>query len=243
MRWRAKIAIIGAGSLRCGMPVLASLFHCPLPQGTRVALYDVHQEALDLLTRLARCLSSEADGKYVIEPAEELSWALDDATTIILCFGLGERGRERWRSWLSEAGVEDSRGRLALLARAILLNPSFEGLNEHLYSLNDSVTVINLVRPIELTGMLLAAPAVHLDWPPEMTEERRIPMVHHILRLVRGDEYVAEELKNGAETPLVTTLSRPERTRVNRFDPRAVAGWLAELEEAVPGFSARLLAT
>ncbi len=241
MKWRAKIAVIGAGSLRCGMPVLASLFHCPLPQGTRLSLYDIHKEALDLLTRLARCLSAEADSKYEIEPAEELSWALDDATTIILCFGLGERGRARWLNWLSDAGVSDPHSRLALLARAILLNPSFEALNEHLYSLNDSVTVINLVRPIELTGMLLAVPAIHLNWPPEIAEERRIPMVHHILRLVRGDEYVAEELKSGAKTPLVATLSRPERSRVNHFDPRAVAGWLAELEEAVPGFSSRLL--
>lgn len=243
MKWRAKIAVIGAGSLRCGMPVLSSLFHCSLPQGTRITLYDVHREALDLLTRLARCLSAEADSKHIIESGEDLAWALDDATTVILCFGLGEQRRERWRNWLSAAGVVDPRGRVALLARAVLLNPVFEELNERLYPLSDSVTVINLVRPVDLTGMLLAVPAIHLNWPPEIADERRIPMVHHILRLVRGDEYVTEELKNGAETPLVVTLSRPERSRVNHFDPKAVAGWLVELEEAAPGFSEQLLAS
>ncbi|MCH8273467.1 MAG: hypothetical protein IH851_01595 [Armatimonadetes bacterium] len=241
MEWAAKTSVIGAGSLRCGAAVLAGIFNCPWPTDSHLELCDIHPEALDLFERLARCFAGDTNAALSISPQDDLSEAIEGATTLVLCFGLGDELRERWHDWLREAGVEDLLGRTASLSRAVLLNPTFEAVNEQIHRLREGATIINMVRPISVTAMLLASPAIHLDWPAAIPSDRRVPTAHRILRLVRGDEYTNVELHREAANPLAQALTQISPKMNNRFNAKAMAGWLRELERDAPNLTTRLL--
>lgn len=235
----AKVSVVGAGSLRCGSPVLANIFNLPLSEETEVFLCDPHEEALDLLDRLARTFAAAQDFENTIVSTPDLDDALEDSSTIILCFGLG-KSRRQHDDWSSSCQPTLS-AKLAGEARAVLLNPTFERVNECLFRLEPDVSVINLVSPTELSAQLLAFQAIHLDWPAPLPADARVSAAHQILRWVRGDEPLFTELQREADGPLVKALLDKKPTPENRFNTKAIATWVSEIEEAMPGCGVALL--
>ena len=235
----AKLSIVGAGSLRCAAPVLASIYNLPLSQETEVFLCDPHEGALDLLDRLARTFAAAQDLENTIVSTPDLDDALEDSSTVILCFGLG-KSRKQHEDWSSSCEPSIS-VKLADEARAILLNTSFERVNECLFRLEPDVSVINLVSPIDLSAQLLAFQAIHLDWPAALPQDKRVSAAHQILRWVRGDEPLFTELQREADGPLVRALLDKKPAPENRFNTKAIATWVSEIEEAMPGCGIALL--
>jgi len=227
-----KIAVIGAGSLRAGVPILASLANLPLAPETRLSLHDENDEALDLFDRLARVFSATKDLELSIQTADDLEHALDGASVAILAFGLG-RSAPKAQAWIRTC--EDAHPRTTTMVRATLLHPKFEVINEWLYGLETAPILVNIVSPAELSSQLIAAEAFHLDWPPPLRQDRRVPTAHQVLRWIRGDDLPYEPLDENAESPLVSALLDAKPLPENRFNPRAVATWMAELGAACPG--------
>ena len=72
----SKIAVIGAGSLRAGAPVFASLANLPLAPETRLVLCDEFLEALDLFERLARVFAAANELEISISAVSDIAEAI-----------------------------------------------------------------------------------------------------------------------------------------------------------------------
>lgn len=235
-----RIAVIGAGSLRCAAPVLASIAGLSWPAGTELRLCDVHLEALDLFDRLARMLASQTGADLRISAGSDIGEAMDEATVVVLAFGLGP-AKDEWRRWIAESSILDDSGREATLARCILLHLVFEQVNEYLGTQGKEVRVINLVRPVDLTSNLLAWEASHIEWPEQIGEDERIPAAHQALRWIRGDDYLHGQIEAGKTSPLTEALKAVPPSTENRFNANAVKRWMDELQGFSEDATARLL--
>ena len=234
-----KIAIIGCGSLRLGAPVIASVFAAKPPTGTVIHLTDPEPERLDLFERLARMLTSELKSETLILADDNSSEAIRGATHVALCFGLG-RKKARLSEW--ESSGASLTPELRELARAILLNDIFEHINDRLAQSAEPMTLVNFVRPIQLTSQLLSKAARHVRGP-ELADEERVPKAHEILRWIKGDEYVHDLLKGRTDTEVYEAIWG-EMEAHNYFSPRAVANWVSQLEDSgIPDVRALLLPT
>lgn len=240
----AKIVFIGSGSLRCCPQVLAGIFNCWWQPDSMLYLMDTNEERLDLSERLARCFAAESRSNLRVTTSDSFEGSFKDATHVILAFGLGYQPEIEGESARllqalracsgievgeSEHKLNISRKERADFIRAVLLNPIFEQINELLPKLSRDALWINLVRPVELTAPLLAAEAIHLDWPKPLFPEERIPLAHQILRWIRSEEYLGEELLKNAQNPIVNALKYGQPAPENRFNPKALAGYLARL--------------
>lgn len=228
----SKIAVIGAGSLRAGAPVFASLANLPLAPETRLVLCDEFPEALDLFDRLARVFAAAKELEISISAVSDIAEAISGASAVILCFGLGKL-EKRAEEWLARGALP----RETELARAVLLNGAFSAVADALFESVAKPVIVNLVEPVELSGRLLVDEAIHMDWPAPLSASEKVAAAHQALRWIRADEPPFQVLREHKESPLVTALLDAKPPPENRFDPHAVAGWLAELEKLCPGTS------
>ncbi|HWP30261.1 MAG TPA: hypothetical protein VNK96_00835 [Fimbriimonadales bacterium] len=237
----AKIVFVGSGSLRCCAPVFAGIFNCWWQPDSMLYLVDTNEERLDLSERLARCFAAESRSNLRVT-TDSMEASLKDATHVVLAFGLGHYGEEDeeidlLQAWCVLNGIqlperehaETSKEERLDFMRAILLNPIFEEVNQLLPNLARNALVVNLVRPVELTAPLLAVEAIHLDWPEALSQEERLPLAHQILRWIRSEEYLGGELLKNTQNPIVNALKYGEPKPENRFNPKALAGYLARL--------------
>jgi alpha-galactosidase len=79
-----KIAIIGAGSVSFGVNTLTSLIRSHKLQGSHIALVDLNQKNLDLITRLANRLNSDWGAQMTISAHSHLSEALEGTQFVVL---------------------------------------------------------------------------------------------------------------------------------------------------------------
>jgi hypothetical protein len=226
----AKVAIIGAGSLRSGAHVLSSIFSVPWPTGFCIHLCDPHSESLDIHDRLARNLAFHKQVNLSIISDDRLDDAVSNAMTVILCFGLG-RLHSVYEKWRREVGPESDS--YADIVRMILLRNTFEHLNDLLYALDPFPVVINMVRPTFLSGQLLASQAFHVDWPEPLPSSGRVAAAHQILRWIHDDEMPFDLLRAGKDSPITKVLSG-EGSPEKRFNSKALAAWLDEIERFAP---------
>lgn len=233
-----KVAVIGAGSLRCSPTILGAIFSRPWPVGSRLHLCDVHGEALDLFSRMATLYASESNSDLEIWSGSSLESALEGADFVVLCFGLGPL-QAKFESVLNRFEILPQ-GEEADRIRAVLLNPMFERVNDLLSGLHDPI-VVNMVRPTQFTSRLLAATAVDFDAPETLDPASRIMAAHYALRVVQGDLYASLELKKHEATPLAEFLRGAGVGGVLRFDSKALSTWLAELEREHNGITDALL--
>lgn len=227
MELNAKITIIGAGSLRCGANILSSIFSVPWPPGVCLHLCDLHAESLDLHDRLARNLAFHKQINLSIISDDRLGEAVNGATTVILCFGLGDL-RAVFDEWQQQVGPESRY--YSDIARMILLRNTFEELNDLLHASDPFPSVINMVRPTFLSGQLLALEAFHIDWPDPLTSSQRVGVAHQILRWIHDDEMPFDLLRSGKESPIAKALLG-QAPFEKRFNSKALATWLGEIDK------------
>ena len=199
MQTPPKIAVIGAGNIRCGAAILAGIFNTSWEPEATLHLVDVHDEALDLFDRLARTFAEESETEFRILADSELEVALKDATHVFVAIGLGNR-REDFQA-LSFRDADDID-----MARVEWLTPSLVSIAKALSLSKEDVRVFNLVRPTFLTSPLLGLPVINLDWPEPLEEQERYRNLYQALRWVNGDDYASQELFRTKESPITLAL-------------------------------------
>ena len=182
-----RLAILGAGSVRCSVPVIASLATFFGERPLEVALYDADEERLDLFDRFARLCFMATRAEHSVFSTTDPTEALDGVNKVIV--QVGENcARKLLGSPKSAPDPTD-----AALDRLMLLVP-------------DDAEVACL-----LFGRIL--PHIHdyieIDWPPEPTPEERQSLPHQVLRYLNGEEYLHEVLTANSGSPLRPWLDLP----------------------------------
>lgn len=182
----SKIAILGAGSLRCCPPVLATLAQMTFEGDSDVFLWDADEERLDLFDRLGRRCFGAAKSKCRLLASSELSEALDSATVVLF-----------------QVGVH--------CARKFLGDPSLppdaavaEALTQIAPQVPDDCAVGSFIlhhRHLPL------ADAHHFTWPAPVEESERAEKLFDVLRWVNEEDSLYPLLKANAVTPLSDWLS------------------------------------
>jgi malate/lactate dehydrogenase len=82
-----KLAVMGAGSVRCTVPVLATLATYFGERPLEVALYDADEERLDLFDRFARTIFVANNNQHTVTASAEYEEVAEGADKMILQVG------------------------------------------------------------------------------------------------------------------------------------------------------------
>lgn len=180
-----NVSILGIGSVRCAIPVIASLacYYGERPLGLR--LYDADRERLDLFDRFTRAALFAAGSTHEVISTESADEALDGTDKVILQVGTNCAGHE---AKLGGHRVED--------CSSERISSSLERL---LASFDSNAEVLSLQKRD------VRVPLAHyyrLDWPGEVDVPYRISLPHRVLRLIRGEDQFYEVLDEYERSPL-----------------------------------------
>jgi len=97
---KCKITIIGAGSVAFSLNLVKGLVDTEGLKGSTLALMDINEERLNVVTELARRLMKEKKGDLNLKPYLNRSEALKEADFVINCAEPGGHG-----TWLKEINI------------------------------------------------------------------------------------------------------------------------------------------
>lgn len=184
-----RLAILGAGSVRHGIPVFASLATYFGERPLDITLYDADEERLDLFDAFARCAFAFNKNRHRLRASTDAREMLDGADRVVLQIDENCARKEAkaagFKSGPSSANaIEDSLGRL----------------------LNNLPNQIQVMSLEEAEVHIPLDYYYRLEWPdePSVEEIRGIP--HQVLRWLRGEEYLHEEFRRHASSPLKAWL-------------------------------------
>lgn len=184
-----KLAIVGAGSVRCSPAVLASLATYFGERPLEIRLYDADEERLDLFDRYARLLFQMTKATHRLLYRPDLREALLEADAVLL--QMGENCAKK---------MLKSEGRQAGLA------PIEEALDLVGQLVPEDAEVLSLQLPSDHPDW----PAiVKADWPPEPSETERRAWPHQILRWIKGEEHPYAWLAEHERSPIKSWLDDP----------------------------------
>jgi hypothetical protein len=189
-----RLAIIGAGSVRCSVAVLASLATYFGERPLEIRLYDADEERLDLFDRLARHLFFVNRNSNALQATTDPDEALLDADRVVLQVDENcarKLIRQRMGSFPSVA-----------LQPSEVISMALEYLVER--KLDQQADVLSLQRedvrvPLDYY--------FRLDWPQDISGQQRVSVPHQIMRWVREEEYVTDLLAEHEKTPLKDWLN------------------------------------
>jgi hypothetical protein len=228
------LAVVGAGSLRCAPPVLASIAAPRFEHSLEVRLFDANIERLDLMGRLLARMFELTRAQHVFSMHPNLGLALRDADAVVVCLyeDCARRmvGKTAMRVLLpadpveSETLVDLSRGdlnkptpmhELSPMTLAALSMPENEGRSRDEVVANavaltveripTGAVVLNLTRNAPISPAL---PHTALDWPPVLDPETHATLPHRILRWIDGDYELDGVIEQHASSPVVDWLVR-----------------------------------
>lgn len=186
-----QITVLGAGSVRCATPVVATLASYFGERPIEVALYDPDEERLDLFARLAKVCCTVSDNRYPIRITTEADEALEGAHIAILC--LDDNGAQVYQRAAGRLGKQDP----------IDSDLFADALSEILGFLQPDAELLSLLDP----GIRIPKPTYYrLDWPPEPSPEERAALPHQVLRWIKGDEYPHDLMRFYERSPLKAWL-------------------------------------
>ncbi len=202
MKEHVKIAVLGAGSVRCMPPVISALATYFGERPLEIRLYDSDEERLDLMDRFARHCFHFNDATHEVLYRPDPKEALEGADRIIL-----QVGRNCARKYLRVPYAEASNQGDKLVIRT---------LDALLDDLPPEVDVLSLQR------MSVKVPLAfyrRLDWPGEPTDEDLRWLPHQILRWIKSEEQIYKFLEEQEEAPLKLWLNDPNSAElvVNRL--------------------------
>jgi len=225
MRVRERVVVVlGAGNLRCGPTVLASLAAWRPDDLVDIRLWDANEERLDLFDRLLReCLDKEGT-QHNVRSSSDFAIELEGATDVVFCVhedcARRVSGRSEpllFESEVPEALVDQVRGdpnkptlpdHLSPHTHVILSAPLDQSesrevvvtraLEALLACVPESARILSLQRGVAR----LPRDCVALDWPPPVPE-RDLPVIpHQVLRWIHGEESLAQLLSAAMDSPV-----------------------------------------
>ncbi|MCW5938775.1 MAG: hypothetical protein KF884_05490 [Fimbriimonadaceae bacterium] len=224
-----RVAVIGAGNLRCMPPVLAVLAVWRPTGQAEFRLYDANEERLDLFDRFFRACLEETDNDAPVRATTELSEALEEATEVIVALNedgawrmLGLTSVKEFEERVDEDEVFIPHGdpnrptpldRLSPRTRAILSSPTDigrdreavigEALSRVAQLAPRRARVVSLVR-----GVLMPEGFEHdsLLWPQPLSSDQAARVPHQVLRWILGEQTLRDLLSEAARSPLAAWL-------------------------------------
>lgn len=182
-----RLTILGAGSVRCSVPVIASLATYFGERPLEIRMYDADVERLDLFDRLARVCFVMAKNEHSLVSTNNLEEACEGAERVVL--QVGENCARRFLKERRKMGVAD-------LEAAAMIEQAVE---EMLGAVPAEAEVLNLQRPD------IAIPRSHfyrVDWIAEPSLQERFGLPHQVLRWIRGEDYPHSLLNEFEKSPL-----------------------------------------
>lgn len=232
-----RLTVVGAGNVRCGAPVLASLATWYPDPALRVTLYDANEERLDLFHRLGVRLFDNWNKEATILAASDLSEACQDANAVILCLAedcarrmtgplsirvLEAFEEERLDAWEMRRGDRNRPTRpdqLSEQTRQMLTVPAPDDRSRETVldqAVQQTLAVIPPETPLLslMRGVLLPEGRAHtfLNWPAAIPDDQQALVPHQILRWIYGDEPMDDLVAAGRENPGRDWLNHLDQT-------------------------------
>jgi hypothetical protein len=203
-----RLAIIGAGSVRCTPAVLASLATYFGERPLEVRMFDADVERLDLFDRLARVMFIMTHTTHSLLSTTDATEALVDAERIVL-----QVGENCARKYLKER----HRMGIANLEASAMIEQAVE---EILGTAPAEAEILSLQR----ADILIPRDHFYrVDWLEEPTARERQALPHQALRWIRGEDYTHEILRDFERSPLKAWLDD-----VNSAERVSTAGLVGE---------------
>ena len=193
-----QLAVMGAGNVRCAIPVIVSLATYFGERPLEIRFFDSDEERLDLFDRFARTCFAASRSTHSLISTTDAAEALDGADRVIL-----QVGENCARKYLKER----MRQGFAPLDRAGLIEQAVELM---LGTLPAGARVLSLMRG----DIILPIGTFELDgWPAPMPEAQRPNVPHVALRFIKGEDYLNELFKEAEKSPLKGWLEDPTHAR------------------------------
>lgn len=188
------LSILGAGSVRCSVPVMACLATYFGERPLEITLYDSDEERLDLVDRYARLCFLTTKSTHGLKSTVDYREALEGADKVVV-----QIGENCARKFLKE----NRRQGFADLVPASLIEQAVDDL---LRDIPFTVPVLSLIDvPIAYPRDVYQCEG----WPPELSEMEEGVLPHQILRWIRSDEYPYQILDANEHAPLRAWLEDP----------------------------------
>lgn len=217
-----RLAILGAGSLRCGPPTLAALANYFGEHDLEVRLWDADEERLDLADRLARTMFVVEEAKHLLVAASDVREALDQADAAILMvehycarrfLDPTPPVRLPYPSRLDPSPIAEASECGPIVGPGVPLPPP--PIEDQ-----DPDSVPRAVAKIlgEFSGPILSFLSQSVwtgdrvltiqGWPPEVDAATQRSLPHLFLRWLRGEEYVGSYIRLHAKSPIRAWLDQ-----------------------------------
>lgn len=187
-----RLAIIGAGSMRCTPTVVGSLATYFGERPLEVRMFDADEERLDLFARFATSLFRFNSAPHTVMATLDVEEALSGADFVIL--QVGENCARRFLKRSPGQNVQEALSRISLL---------IPGSSEVL-----SLQKVDIQVPLEGYRSLPCEPEPDLS--------KRGVLAHQILRWIRGEEYPHEFLRENERSPIRAWLDNPHTIAVQK---------------------------
>lgn len=187
-----KLAVLGAGNLRCSVPVIASLASYFGERKLEVRFYDADEERLDLFDRFARIIFSANHAEHHVVSTSRAEEAMKGADRAIL--QVGANCAQKAMRLRSTPDLDVRSQRVSKHLRRILPDP-------------DPATTF-----VSLQADSIEIPLWHyytLEWPGEMSEGDETLVPHQVLRWIRADDYLYDIIKTHEQSPLKQWMEDP----------------------------------
>ncbi len=223
------VAVIGAGSLRCGALTLASLASWKPDDIVYIRLFDANEERLDLFDLFLRRCLEVADTTHSVSSYSILSEPLMATTDVIITLHedcarrmAGRMSPELYSpppiDKLSDQILGDFNRptppeKLSLRTQQILCYPKekeesrseimAKTLDQIQLELPAGARVMNLVRDVEYPT---PAHWKNLDWPESQPEDVQSRIPHQVLRWIHGEESLRDYIQSAQDSPIYKWL-------------------------------------
>lgn len=190
-----RLAVLGAGSVRCTVPVVASLATYFGERPLEVRLFDADEERLDLFDRLARTCFAVNRATHSLLASSDAAEAVEEADRIVV-----QVGANCARKYLKAR----RRQGFAELDAASLVEQALESILAPVSGEDDVLSLVgeDIALPLERYH--------RLDWPeaPALAERAAVP--HQVLRWIHGEEPLYTLLRTYERSPFKSWLDDPE---------------------------------
>lgn len=222
------VSILGAGNLRCGPLVLASLATWTPDDLVTIKLFDASEERLDLFDRFLRECIDRATTEHVVMAMSSVHEALDGSTDAVFCVheDCARRMMGRLQPELFDPKgpeVDQYRGdpnrptppeNLSRQTQTFLSSPIDRGetreeaisqaLATMLEHVPEGCRLLSLERGVALPT---TREYLQLDWPDALSEVEKPTVPHQVLRWIQGDDSLEVLLETAKTTPMAQWLN------------------------------------
>jgi hypothetical protein len=182
-----RLAIIGAGSIRCSPPVIGTLATHYGERPLEVVLYDSDADRLNLFDYFARFCFLAMNSTHSVRMTTDPAVALEGADKVIL-------------------QMDEN------CAQKLLARPEGPALDEALEVIYPLIPPAAEVMSLLLNRELPLYEYRAMDWPGPLSEDELLSIPYQILRYLNQEDYLYDVLKAGKESPLRPWLELPVRT-------------------------------